>query len=102
MPHRRIFLLPVSGKNLRGTLQGCQIFLGTTYPESGILTTYYTKLLPIKYTKWPNLFPTDIKYTKNYPFQGPFKIYPNWNYWYENKPSGNPGTVSLIPVEERN
>jgi hypothetical protein len=20
------------------------------------------------------------------------KIYPNWNFWFENKPSGNPGS----------
>jgi hypothetical protein len=21
----------------------------------------------------------------------PFKIYPNWDFWFENNPSGNPG-----------
>jgi hypothetical protein len=23
--------------------------------------------------------------------QDPPKIYPNWDFWFENKPSGNPG-----------
>jgi hypothetical protein len=27
-----------------------------------------------------------IKYTKIFPY----KIYPNWDFWFENKPSGNP------------
>jgi hypothetical protein len=24
---------------------------------------------------------------------GPSKIYPNWNFWFEKKPSGNPITI---------
>jgi hypothetical protein len=24
----------------------------------------------------------------------PSKIYPNWNFWFENKPSGNPASLS--------
>jgi hypothetical protein len=31
--------------------------------------------------------------TKNMPtfsIPKPFKIYPNWDFWFENKPSGNP------------
>jgi hypothetical protein len=24
------------------------------------------------------------------------KIYPNWEFWFENKPSGNPGQPSMI------
>jgi hypothetical protein len=30
-----------------------------------------------------------IKYTKNIQSKAP-KIYPNWDFWFENKPSGNP------------
>jgi hypothetical protein len=25
-------------------------------------------------------------------FSWPSKIYPNWDFWFENKPSGNPGS----------
>jgi hypothetical protein len=25
---------------------------------------------------------------------GPSKIYPNWNFWFEKKPSGNPEVVN--------
>jgi hypothetical protein len=26
----------------------------------------------------------------------PFKVYPIWDFWFENIPSGNPGTVELL------
>jgi hypothetical protein len=65
--------------------QGCQIFLGPKYQNGG------------KYTKLPQNIPSGlngrkidqmvIKYTKIFPS----KIYPNWDFWFENKPSGNPG-----------
>jgi hypothetical protein len=29
-------------------------------------------------------------------FQSKFTIYPNWDFWFENKPSGNPATSVLI------
>jgi hypothetical protein len=29
-----------------------------------------------------------MKYINN--FKSPSKIYSNWNFWFENKPSGNP------------
>jgi hypothetical protein len=28
----------------------------------------------------------------------PSKIYPNWNFWFENAPSGNPGVNELIII----
>jgi hypothetical protein len=28
----------------------------------------------------------------------PSKIYPNWDFWFENKPSGNPGANAEISV----
>jgi hypothetical protein len=32
-----------------------------------------------------------IKYKKQtFSFPRPFKIYPSWDFWFENKPSGNP------------
>jgi hypothetical protein len=27
---------------------------------------------------------------------GPSKIYPNWYFWFEKKPSGNPDAVSAL------
>jgi hypothetical protein len=49
-------------------------------------------------TNWPNghkLYQMAIKYS-NRPYNITFsvsrssKIYPNWDFWFENKPSGNP------------
>jgi hypothetical protein len=33
-----------------------------------------------------------IKYTKIFPFLGVSKMYKNWDFWFENIPSGNPAT----------
>jgi hypothetical protein len=48
-----------------------------------------------KYTKWPlhisngrKIDQMNIKCTNI--FQRPSKIYPNWDYWFENKPPGIP------------
>jgi hypothetical protein len=67
--------------------QGCQIFLGTKYQNEE------------KYTKLPRTLPNvkkTVKWTKC-PYNIPSssiarssKIYPNWDFWFENKPSGNP------------
>jgi hypothetical protein len=72
--------------------QGCQIFLDTIYQNEG----KYTKLpqhyqMAIKYTKWPYNFPNDNKIHLHFSIPRPAKIYPNWDFWFENKPSGNPG-----------
>jgi hypothetical protein len=37
----------------------------------------------IKYFKWSKNIPT-------FPVPRPSKIYPNWDFWFENRPSGNP------------
>jgi hypothetical protein len=37
--------------------------------------------MAVKYSKWPNNIPTIPR---------PSKIYPNWEFWSENIPSGNP------------
>jgi hypothetical protein len=34
---------------------------------------------------------TVIKYNLRFSIARPSEIYPNWDFWYENKPSGNPG-----------
>jgi hypothetical protein len=36
------------------------------------------------YSKWPYITPT-------FPIPRLSKIYPNWDFWFENVPSGNPG-----------
>jgi hypothetical protein len=47
-------------------------------------------------TKWPKIYLMVGKLTKlpqNIPTSSivrPSKIYPNWNFWFENIPSGNP------------
>jgi hypothetical protein len=33
--------------------------------------------------------PNGYKINQHFPFQGS-KIEPHWDFWYENKPSGNP------------
>jgi hypothetical protein len=40
--------------------------------------------MPIKYSQWPLNISTFCN-------QRPSKIYTNWDLWFENKPSGNPG-----------
>jgi hypothetical protein len=72
--------------------QGCQIFLGPKYQNG----EKYTRLPQNTYTKWPwnisNARKTDqmvIKYTKIF-HSKTLKIYSNWDFWFENKPSGNP------------
>jgi hypothetical protein len=63
------------------------------YQNGEIHTYQITTKLPIghkiyqmavKCSKWPKNIPTSS-------FTKPFKIYPNWDFWFENKPSGNPG-----------
>jgi hypothetical protein len=71
--------------------QGCQIFLGTKYQNGK------------KYTKLPQIYEMSIKYNKrpkkwtkcpsNIPTSSiarPSQIYPTLDFWFDNKPSGNP------------
>jgi hypothetical protein len=53
-----------------------------------------------KYTKWPHKIPNGRKIprpnghmlnTPTSPISKPYKIDPNWYFWFENIPSGNPG-----------
>jgi hypothetical protein len=45
--------------------------------------------MTVKYSKWP-------KNISAFSILRPSKIYPNWDFWFENKPSGNPGLAEGI------
>jgi hypothetical protein len=40
--------------------------------------------MAVNYYKWSENIPT-------FSIASPSKIYPNWDFWFENKPPGNPG-----------
>jgi hypothetical protein len=50
-----------------------------------------------KCTKWSLNVPIDRKFYQmekiyqHLPIEDPPKIYPKWDFWFENMPSGNPG-----------
>jgi hypothetical protein len=48
--------------------------------------------MPVKYSKWP-------KYIPSFSILRPQKIYPNWDFGFENKPSGNPGHIVIVCIE---
>jgi hypothetical protein len=64
--------------------QGCQIFLGPCTKWSCMYQ------MVIKYPKCPQniWYGHKIRFFSNL---SPSKIYPNWDFWFENKPSGNLG-----------
>jgi hypothetical protein len=76
-------------------VQGCQIFLDTIYQKG----RKYTKLplnyqTAIKYTKCPEYIPNVHRIgIPNFSIPRPSNIYPNWYFWFENIPSGNPDWV---------
>jgi hypothetical protein len=47
----------------------------------------------IKTPKYRKIFPTAINYINIFQSKA-LKIYPNWNFLFENKPSGNPATFA--------
>jgi hypothetical protein len=48
----------------------------------------YIYHLAIKLTKWSlNMLASST--------ERPFKIYPNWDFWFENIPSGNPDAGAI-------
>jgi hypothetical protein len=74
--------------------------LGTGLPHF----SWYKHTKMEKYTKWlqtiPNghkLYQMVVNYSKwwqsmtTFSSPRPSKFYPNWDFWFENKPSGNPG-----------
>jgi hypothetical protein len=71
--------------------QGCQIFLDKMYQNWAKIYQIATKLpkhhkmyqMGIIYSKWPKSKPK-VFHSKA------LKISPNWDFWFENIPSGNP------------
>jgi hypothetical protein len=61
-------------------------FFSTQYTKIGENIANYHNI-----AKWPYNQPNDRKIFRYFSFQRPFKIYPNWDFWFENKPSGNLG-----------
>jgi hypothetical protein len=49
--------------------------------------------LAIIYSKWPWNIPT-------FPIPRPSKIYPNWDFWFENIQSGSPGCEVAWPTSD--
>jgi hypothetical protein len=46
--------------------------------------------MSIKDIKWPKNRPNVHKIHKQLPLQDPPKLYTNFDFWFENIPSGNP------------
>jgi hypothetical protein len=65
--------------------QYCQIFRGTIYQMTTKYTICSVKNIPNgrEKTKWPKIY-------QNLPSQEPPKLTQNLDFWFENKPSGNP------------
>jgi aspartate/tyrosine/aromatic aminotransferase len=78
-------------------VQGCQIFLGT-WCQNRIKCTKWIQNVPnshkisqisIKFSKWS--WNTYINIFQSKALQNP-----NWDFWFKNKPSGNPGAVNVL------
>jgi hypothetical protein len=77
-----------------GASQGCQIFLGTTYQNrenipkqpQNIPNGHKIYAIAVKYVDQ-----VDIEFTNIFFIARQSKISPNWDFWFENIPSGNPG-----------
>jgi hypothetical protein len=69
-------------------MQGCQIYR-YNIPKGGKSILIATKLLNGR--KMYQMAAVCSKMAKEYfSIPWPSKIYPNWDFWFENKPSGNP------------
>jgi hypothetical protein len=69
-------------------------FLRTTYQNGKKINQ-----MTLKFSKWPKSIANcriidrmAIKYTTS-SFVNPSKIYPNWDFWFEKMPPGNPNLV---------
>jgi hypothetical protein len=63
-----------------------------TKPGKNAPIEHKIKQVVIKYPKCPSNIPNGHKIYQHFPiYVRPSKIYPNWAFWFEKKPSGNPG-----------
>jgi hypothetical protein len=77
---------------LYGRTAGLPDFSWHNIPKRGKIYLITTTLpnghkilqMAVKYPEWPWNIPA-------FSIIRPSKIYPNWYFWFENKPSGNPG-----------
>jgi hypothetical protein len=69
--------------------QACQIFLDTICQNGGKCTKLpEDDPMAMTYSPWAK------KHFQKFPkfsIPSPSKMYPNWDFWFENIPSGNPG-----------
>jgi hypothetical protein len=79
-------------------LQSGQVFLDTWYQNVPNQHKKVPNVLSISTLSLPKVFPMSINYF-NISNLRPSKIYPNWDFWFENKPSGNLALLSdMLPV----
>jgi hypothetical protein len=77
-----------------GRLHGCQIFLYTKYQNGKNITNYHKRFqMSIKYTKRQLNGPNVPKSIPTSSISRPSKIYLNFDFRFENIPSGNPGRL---------
>jgi hypothetical protein len=51
-------------------------------------------------TQWPYKIPNGHKMYQHFPlYLRPSKIYPDWDFWFEKIPSGNPGPNTFYIME---
>jgi hypothetical protein len=76
-------------------IQGCQIFLGAWY-QDWKKCTKWTQNVPnghkSSHTYVRKIFQMYQQYINIYQSQA-LQIYPNWDFWFEKKPSCNPGRI---------
>jgi hypothetical protein len=69
----------------------CQIFLGPNIPNWEKYNKWpQTIPTAVNYTKWPWNIPNGHKIYQHLPFRGTPKFTQIWDFWFENKTSGNP------------
>jgi hypothetical protein len=88
-PHKQAFQVGgINKRDLRDGYQGCQILISTTY-QNGEKINQVTINIPNVQKIYQNV----QKIYPNIPTSSigsPSKIYPNYDFWFEKMPSGNP------------
>jgi hypothetical protein len=80
---------------LLGECQGCQIFLCPN-----IRNWEKIQQMTTNYTKWPLNIPNGHKIYHHLPIKGPPKFIQIWDFWFESKPSGNPGECTYVSLRK--